>query len=420
MGAGMTFWSDEWAFIQTRALGDPVSWLPPHNEHWSTVPIVIYRLLVETVGLGSYMPYLAVLVALHVTIAGLVYILVRQAAGAWAGLGAGVIVLLLGSGFENIFWAFQIGFLGSVAAGLGALAAFDRPSRGWIAVGALLVVVSLASSGIGLVMAAVVAIDLLFDRQRRVLLATLNAPAALYALWYVTFGRLGLSGQRNPMTLEAVRDVPSFVADGLQGAAGALSGLGAGFGIVVIVLALAITVWRLWRSGLRGIPPRFVACLVGVVAMYALIGLVRAQLFATVGQYTRYTYIAVVLLLVALAALIGRIQVPERRLGRLAVVAGAASLFAISLSWNVHLLVSGRELFQNHAMLTRALIVGATDPSRPPTVDPQGIIGTETARYGSPLSDALVPWAVRPIPPDYQAEINRQLASGEVTPPVVP
>ena len=31
LGRGMTFFSDEWAFIESRSLGDPTTWLQPHN-----------------------------------------------------------------------------------------------------------------------------------------------------------------------------------------------------------------------------------------------------------------------------------------------------------------------------------------------------------------------------------------------------
>ncbi len=43
LGRGMTFFSDEWAFIETRTLTDPATWLQPHNEHWVTLPAVAYR-----------------------------------------------------------------------------------------------------------------------------------------------------------------------------------------------------------------------------------------------------------------------------------------------------------------------------------------------------------------------------------------
>src|SRR5215203_2597709 len=70
LGLGMTFFSDEWAFIEGRSLGDPATWFPPHNEHWSTLPILLYRAMVETIGIGSYVPYLAVVAILHATVAG--------------------------------------------------------------------------------------------------------------------------------------------------------------------------------------------------------------------------------------------------------------------------------------------------------------------------------------------------------------
>jgi hypothetical protein len=420
LGAGMTFFSDEWAFIQTRTLGDPVSWLPPHNEHWATVPIVVYRLLVETVGLVSYVHYLALLAAVHVTVAALVYTMVRQSAGKGPAVAAGLLVLFLGSGFENLFWAFQIGFLGSIAAGLGALIAFERPSRRRVALGVVLVLTSLASSGIGLVFAFVVAMDLVLDPKRRLLVTTLNVPAIAYALWYVTFGRLGISGQRNPLSLSAAADVPGFVTQGLQSAAGAVTGLGAGLGFIGLSVIAIVVAWQLATEGRSGISPRFVSCALGIIAMYILIGLVRAQLFSTVAQYTRYTYVAAVLLVVALGALLGRVGTPSSVRSRRVVLVLAGIALGAAFSWNIRLLAAGRGVFLDRADLTRSLIIGAMDPARPPHVDPRGVIAAEIQRYGSPLNDVLVPWAVRPIPPAVAAATKRRLASGEIAPPVVP
>ena len=68
-GRGLTFFSDEWAFIAERSLADPSTWWAPHNEHWSTIPILVYRALVETVGLRTYVPYLALVILLNVVVA---------------------------------------------------------------------------------------------------------------------------------------------------------------------------------------------------------------------------------------------------------------------------------------------------------------------------------------------------------------
>ncbi|HSS35619.1 MAG TPA: hypothetical protein VLR93_05040, partial [Patescibacteria group bacterium] len=87
--------------IEGRSL-DVGSFLRPFNEHWLGTTIVVYRLMFGVFGLGSYVPYLVLLIALHLVVAGLVFVLVRRAAGPVLGLAAGIVMLLLGSGFEDL------------------------------------------------------------------------------------------------------------------------------------------------------------------------------------------------------------------------------------------------------------------------------------------------------------------------------
>ncbi|MDP8928593.1 MAG: hypothetical protein M3O70_08485, partial [Actinomycetota bacterium] len=54
---GHWFVIDEWAFLTDRHLGDVRGLFVPHNEHWSTLPIVLWRGLFAAVGLHSYWPY---------------------------------------------------------------------------------------------------------------------------------------------------------------------------------------------------------------------------------------------------------------------------------------------------------------------------------------------------------------------------
>ena len=55
----------------------------------------------------------------------LVYVLVRRRRCRWSPSAIALIVLLFGSGFENLFWGIQIGFVGATALGLGALLLLD-------------------------------------------------------------------------------------------------------------------------------------------------------------------------------------------------------------------------------------------------------------------------------------------------------
>ena len=78
VSSGQWFFADEWDFIATRsrpplsdlgAVADML--LTPHNEHWSTLPILVYRAVFGVVGLRAYWPYLIVLYAFHLTVVAL-------------------------------------------------------------------------------------------------------------------------------------------------------------------------------------------------------------------------------------------------------------------------------------------------------------------------------------------------------------
>src|SRR3989442_3623880 len=69
----------------------------------------------------NYVPYMAVLLALHATTVVLLFELVRRRAGDLIAVGAAALLLVMGAAWENLLWAFQIGFVGSVACGLGSL-----------------------------------------------------------------------------------------------------------------------------------------------------------------------------------------------------------------------------------------------------------------------------------------------------------
>lgn len=427
LGAGLTFFSDEWAFIESRSLGDPTTWFAPHNEHWSTLSILVYRGLVETVGLASYMPYLAVLIGLHLTVAALIYLLVRRTSGPWPALAVGVVFLFLGSGFENLYWAFQIGFVGALAAGLAAILVFD--SRDLTVrralIGAGLLVVSLATSGgPGLVCCAAVAIELGLDPQRRRMAVALAIPATAYAGWYVLIGRTGIESHRGSFSLGGLGDLPPVIFTGFATALGGLVGVGAAFGVGIVAVAGVVSAAWLLQHCRTGLSPRAVASVVAVLTLYGLIGLARSFVGPDVAQYTRYTYVSVALLIVGLAAQIGRpaLDTPTRRRNWLLV---GGIFLALSLTWNVRLLVAGRELFAERAERTRAFVTVALERPLPATTDPNrtlvlvpspDALARIVSAHGSPLTDGLVPWAVAPIRQEVLDEARKILAEGAEIP----
>ena len=100
--------------------------LRPFNEHWLAVMIVVYRSMFAIFGMHSYVPYLAV-ASRTPRYAWRSSYTHSSAAGRFGPSPSGitVVVLLFGSGFENLFWGMQIGFIGAAALGFGALLVVD-------------------------------------------------------------------------------------------------------------------------------------------------------------------------------------------------------------------------------------------------------------------------------------------------------
>ena len=270
LGRGLTFFADEWAVMAERSISLD-SFLQPFNEHWLGVTTVLYRLLLETVGLTSYMPYLAVLALLHLVVVAEVYVLGRRATAATLAAMAAIIIAFFGSGFENLFWAMQIGFVGTIGLGLGAVILLDgHPSPARVVAATGLLTVGMMTSGFGLFMLAFTGLDLLLDARRRRLVLALLVPASVYLAWYLVYGRSGVATAREPFTLEAILSVPRFVLEGAGTAFGSVVGVGPLLGqVAAVVLAVALLV-RLVRR--RAIPGRALACFGAILIQYGILG----------------------------------------------------------------------------------------------------------------------------------------------------
>ena len=323
LGRGMTFYHDEWAMILKRDLSlDGI--LAPHNEHLSATLVVLYRVLLGTVGMGSYWPYLGVTFALHLVVAGLVYATVRSETAdrspGWA-LGAMAVMLVLGAGGDDILWAFQSATIGAVAGGIGAI--LVAPRRPGLA--AVLLTIALATSGASLAFLAGTGVRLLLERPRA--LAWLIVPVGLYLVWYVTYGESGVAALRSP----SLDGVAPYVAVGLAASAGGALGttmlLVGGLAAIVLVAGLAWT---------RPVPTVVLALLAAGVAFYVIAGTVRAELGSEQAAASRYLYIVAPSFLVAGVIVLSRLPRPIG--SRIAAVA-----LAVALVGNVALLVGASD-----------------------------------------------------------------------------
>jgi hypothetical protein len=356
LGTRLTFFNDDWAFLLQRPGLTAATLLDDHNGHLSVLPVLIYKLLVGLFGLDAQLPFRLLLGLAVAAVGAVVYALVSERAGRVAGLVAAALLMFLGPAWEDLLWSFQIGFVGSLATGLGALLALERdtPRRNAAACALLVVSVGLSDVGIALIVAAAIAVAL----RRRPAQAWIPGVAlALFVLWFVTYGRDAPSGISGSNLL----DVPRYVLDSAAAGIASLTGFGPGgwFGATTVsgraLLALALLAAVLWF--LRGGRPsaRLLVFLGGALAFWCLAG---ANF--TPGREpaaSRYQLVHATVLVLIAAELVGPL-----RLGR-AWSAIALAIALVAFGSNLSALGSGYDFMREHAANARAAL-GALDLAR--------------------------------------------------------
>ena len=296
------FYHDDWDPLATRRAGNLGDLFRPHNGHWITLPILMYRLFFAVFGLRAYLPYrIVVLVAYLATAALLLVVMRRAGTDPWIATGAASLFAFFGTGWANIIRPFQVTFVSSLALGLVYLilvdhdGPFDRRDAIGLAVGLL----SLLTSGVAVVMVSVVGIALLFRRGWRIAALHTAPPAACFLVWLLAIGHQG------GVTRSTVPgDIVSFVAEGFREAFGAL-GPAAWFGALftpVLVIGIALAARQRRASGelTQIIVP--LALLAGTIVFLTLSATGgRANTGAADARQSRYVSLVVAMLLPALA-----------------------------------------------------------------------------------------------------------------------
>jgi hypothetical protein len=296
LARGYTFYFDEWTFILGAPDWNAASYLQPHNAHPTMLPRLIYAALLATLGLRSYLPYMAILLALHVATVLLLFELVRRRVGDLVAVACAALLLVLGAGWENLLWAFQMAFVGSVACGLGMLLALEStPTRRRMPLVAALLTVSLMFSGIGLFFGVAAAVRLAATPDRRKDLAWLVPVGVAFGAWYLAYGRFGEPGAPAPSLNLLV--LPLYTLWGLGSSAAGLMGA-AGLAPLMLLLAAGAVGFAWWH----GRPdPLALGVAAALVSFYLVTGLSRGQLGYQQSGAGRYIYVGAVFWLILLA-----------------------------------------------------------------------------------------------------------------------
>jgi hypothetical protein len=204
------FYLDEWDFLAQRKATNLGDLFRPHNEHWTTLPILVYRALYWAFGLREYFPYRFVVVVVYLAASTLLFVIIRRTGvQPWIATAAASLFALFGAGWENAIKPFQMTFTGAVVFGLVHLVLadhdgpFDRRDR----LGLLAGFVALMMSGIAITMVFVVGLAVLLRRGWRLAVLHVAPLAACYAVWWLAVGHTGKVrqlGAQHPLTVGSV------------------------------------------------------------------------------------------------------------------------------------------------------------------------------------------------------------------------
>ena len=300
---GGWFVADEWVFVAGRTAGNLSGLFHPYHEHWSTLPILYYRLLWNVVGIRSYIPYLVSVLIMHITIGFLLRsIMIRALVLRWIATLCALAFSLYGAGYSDISYGFNVGFDGSILFGLLFLLAVDHAGavRRRDVLGVVAGLAALMCSGIGVAMIVAVAIAISLRHGVRRALLLILPLAGIYLIWFITVGHGAFS--KHSSLAELVR----FAA---LGVAFTFSSLGSSpiVGSLLAVLLIAGAVISIRSYGSAELRSRCAApysLLIGAVAFMLITGFGRADFSISSAETyasSRYIYIVAAMLMPAIA-----------------------------------------------------------------------------------------------------------------------
>jgi hypothetical protein len=331
---------DEWDFIAGRSATDLGDLFRSHNEHWSTIPILVFKSLYAIFGVRTYRPYQLLAIVSFLIVCALVRVIMRRATvGPWIATAIASTLVLFGPGRDDILWAFQIGFTGAAALALTQLILSDHPGpidrRDWLGLAAGGCALLCSGQAPPIILAT--GITALVKRGWKVA-ALHTVPLGLaYITWYrlVDASLAGVLAQQGLPTFVPPITVSAFGHWMLTAAEGWAGSLGHFTVIAIALVAVLIAGWALafatrGRERLRQEAVAPAALFVGGVVGVAATAPDRFFLGPDIARSSRYLAMMVALSLPAFGYAVS-VLVERWRWMAPALVA----LFLIPIPWNI-------------------------------------------------------------------------------------
>jgi hypothetical protein len=379
---GLTLMVDEWSWgFGARTNLDLHAFVDPHNGHFVAVLVLITKVALQVFHANAALPLRLLAVALHLAVAGCLFLLMRQAVGAVAAVVPVVLVLFLGAANDGIVGSHGMSVTITVLAGLGAWLTIQRRTLPWDLAAAALLTIGVASESTVLpfIFAAALLIRLDPESTRSRYWIALF-PFAVYVLWWLAWGHT----EKSDFAIANLAGLPSFAFDSLAAGLASIAGvftvpgsrtvgfdLSAGQALAggLLVVTLALVLYRRYRPGLASPVP-----MLALLSFWLLTSSVASP--ARVPWSSRYLYITVILLLLVLAQEIG--ASPVRRQAAIAL----SAICAFALLPNIREIAYAGDDARTQGEINRA-VMGAADlvagavPEDIPLEDPSNVVGTE-------------------------------------------
>jgi hypothetical protein len=386
---GFIFLQDEWDFIQYRLTWDPQIFLIPHNQHLLATDVLIYKLLFATVGIGDFLPYRLAGIAIHLVTVALLFEVARRRVGTPLAAAVAAPVAVLGCGWYVVLNPFNMQWSLSLAALLGIVLILDRDDRRYDPAVSVLVVVALASSSLGVPIAAGVLARVLVEPRGLSRIWVVLVPLALYGLWFLDYG---IDADRAPDY--ALTASPAFLLHLAAGAVGALLGVPLGdggiparglvvAGVHLLTLILAALVALVLIAERRTLATALALPLSTLAVFWLVLTVSRGYIHAPYA--TQYVFVGAVLVLLVGLELAGTLGLPRP----LRFLLGAG--LCVSVVLNAVVLVHHANTRRDDSSIVRAE-VGALELVRgsvPPDFRPDPVVDRAPSIVAGPLLAAF-------------------------------
>jgi hypothetical protein len=415
IGSGRWFYGDDWTLISERSATDLDGLFKPNNRHWNTLGILAFRALYAVFGIRTYVPYMLLVILMHLGTVALIRVILRRIGiGGWIATISAASLVLLGPANENILWAVQITFVGSILFCLVQLLLADHDGpidkRDWLALLAGLCALMTSSQAPPIIFAT--GLYLLYRRGWRPAAFHAVPLLAIYGVWYVAYDNSLASSAAVSGLAFPKMGIGDFVHWNLVAVRGLLDGLGhfsvVAIGLGVMLVVGFVTAWRTREKAdfRRG------AVLCGCLVLAAAISMALAApgRFFLSPDYAATSRYFGIMAMMCLPAIAFAADALVRRWSLLWPV--VIALFVLPIPWNSTSF--SNELLFSHAFhrSTKAMVVAiANDPrSRevPPSTKPLELEGVPRMTIGwllgaedegkVPTADVLLPAAASTLP----------------------